>query len=82
MNEKDKTDEYADEAFDLFREELARYPIPSPLARETDQKINEFETASSKDKAAVTRLAKLKGNLNWKVNICYFAILIVLTVYH
>jgi hypothetical protein len=79
---KKEKDDFADEAFDLFREELARYPIPSTRAQETYEKINAFKAACSKDDAAVARLAELRGSLTWIVNICYFAILIVLTVYH
>jgi hypothetical protein len=78
--ERSEQSNVADSAFNLLREALARYPIPS--TRESRNKHTAFMEAYSKDEAAVKCLARLKEKVTPIVSICYFPILIVLTVYH
>jgi hypothetical protein len=66
----------ADDAFNLVRDEIARYPI---LTEEGRGLFLAFQNAYLKDEAAVACLAQLKEKMT-SVSICYFAISVVLTV--
>jgi hypothetical protein len=59
----------ADTAFDLLRDELTRYPFNTPESREL---FTAFLNAYSKDEAAVSYLARLKGKVTPIVSICYY----------
>ena len=64
------TDGCADETFNLFRDEVARYP----LTQEGHEKLDAFKDAYSEDEAAVSYLATLKSRVTPIVSTCYFTI--------